>query len=361
MNPDPHYRLDPAEDDGAGGASRNRAALITGANGEFGHGLIRSLYDAGRRDIVALDVRELDPELRSMCRESFVGDIVDDKLLDRLLATYEIHTIYHLAALLSTRAEFTPEAAHMVNVNGTLNLLKLAANQASSHAGVVKFLFPSSIAVYGLPDLDTKRRAGRVKEGEHLTPTTMYGCNKLACEHLGRYYARHYRQLAKDRPLNGGRVDFRSIRFPGVISAFTTPSGGTSDYAPEMIHAAAQGRPYACFVREDARIPFITMPDAIRALLALGEADADSLTHCVYNIGGFNPSAGEIADIVRRHFETTDISFAPDLERQGIVDTWPEDVDDAAARHDWGYAFEHDLDEAFETYLIPNIRAKYAE
>jgi threonine 3-dehydrogenase len=100
------------------------------------------------------------------------------------------------------------------------------------------FLYPSSIAAYGLPDLETKARAGRVKEDEWLHPTTMYGCNKLYCEQLGTYYARHYKQLAK--PSRERRVDFRCVRFPGLISAQTVPSGGTSDYAPEMIHAAAR-------------------------------------------------------------------------------------------------------------------------
>jgi nucleoside-diphosphate-sugar epimerase len=341
------------------GHSRNAATLITGANGEFGHGLIEALYAKGHRDLVALDVRDLDSNLRAKCREFFVGDIVDDRLLSRLLATYEIHTVYHLAALLSTRAEFTPEAAHHVNVEGTLNLLQLAAGQASSQDSVVKFLFPSSIAVYGLPDLPTKARAGRISEDQFLQPTTMYGCNKLACEHLGRYYTHHYRQLAKDRPQRG-LVDFRSIRFPGVISAFTLPSGGTSDFAPELIHAAASNNPYHCFVREDTRIPFITMPDAIEALLRLGEADPEKLTRLVYNIGGFNPSAGEIATLVRKTFPQAAIDFQPDSARQAIVDSWPADVEDKDAGKDWDYTPKSDLEHAFTQYLIPNIRKKYA-
>ncbi len=114
-------------------------------------------------------------------------------------------------------------------------------------------MYPSSIAAYGLPDLATKARAGKVREDEWAHPTTMYGCNKLYCEQLGRYYARHYKQLAAERA--SGRVDFRSVRFPGLISALTVPSGGTSDYAPEMMHAAARGEPYACFVRPDTQDP----------------------------------------------------------------------------------------------------------
>lgn len=345
----------------SGGASRHGGTLITGANGEFGHGLIRTLYDGGHRDLIALDVREIDAALKPLCRETIVGDITDTALLSRLHANYEIHSIFHLAALLSTRSEFNPEAAHHVNVVGTLHLLKLAVDEATSHGSPVRFMFPSSIAVYGVGNLQAKAQAGAVSEDQCLQPATMYGCNKLACEHLGRYYARHYRQLAKDRPSGDGQVDFRCIRFPGVISAFTLPSGGTSDYAPEMIHAAARSESYACFVREDARIPFITMPDAIEALLKLHAAVASRLTRSVYNITAFAPSAGEIARIVRSHFKAADITFKPDVERQGIVDSWPENTIDAAARNDWGFKPQHDLKAAFEEYLIPNIRAHYAK
>ncbi len=340
------------------GRSRQGTTLVTGANGEFGHGLIRALHESGHRDIVALDVQECDPALRPFCREVITADIVDEKRMDRFVASYEITTIYHLAALLSTKAEFHPEAAHQVNVDGTLNLLHLAASQSASHGEVVRFLFPSSIAVYGIPDLAAKRAAGAVGEGDFLEPTTMYGCNKLACEQLGRYYMRHYKQLARERPSHGG-VDFRSIRFPGVISAFTVPTGGTSDFAPEMLHAAASGQAYACFVREDTTIPFITMPDAVQALRRLADADRASLTRCVYNIDGFSPSAGDVASRVREAFPGAEIRTAVDEPRQAIVDSWPESVDDAAARADWGWKPQHGLDSAFDDYLVPNIREKY--
>ena len=216
----------------------------------------------------------------------------------------------------------------------------------------------SSIAAYGLPDLETKHRAGRVTEDQFTHPTTMYGCNKLYCEQLGDYYARHYKQLAADRPI--GRVDFRSVRFPGLISAITVPSGGTSDYAPEMIHAAAKGEPYACFVRPNTRIPFMAMPDAVEGLLRLAAAAREGLTRTAYNVGAFNPSAEEVRDVVLRAFPSAQITWRLDAKRQGIVDSWPEDVDDSAARRDWGFAPAFDFERAFAEYLIPTIRGRYA-
>ncbi|RJP31914.1 MAG: NAD-dependent epimerase/dehydratase family protein [Phycisphaerales bacterium] len=336
---------------------RKPATLVTGASGEVGQGLIDAYAARGDGEIIALDLRPLDAGLAARCGATIAGDILDENLLQRLVSEYEIQAIYHLAALLSTRAEYTPDTAHRVNVNGTLNLLKLAHEQARWHGRTVVFNFPSSIAVYGLPDLATKIKAGRVSEDEHNVPTTMYGCNKLYCEHLGRYFTRHYRQLAADRTPSG--VDFRSVRFPGLISAFTLPSGGTSDYAAEMIHAAAEGKPYACFVSRDARIPFMAMPDAIKALTQLAHAPASSLSRRVYNVGAFSLSAAELQDRVLAAFHGARITFEPDLQRAAIVDTWPEDVDDSAARADWGWKPDFDADRAFEEYLLPNIRGFY--
>jgi nucleoside-diphosphate-sugar epimerase len=281
---------------------------------------------------------------------------VDGNLLDRLLAEFEIDCIFHLAALLSTRAEFTPVAAHQVNVEGTLNLLEFAQRQGESHGRRVVFVYPSSIAAYGLPDLEAKDRAGRIREDDYNSPVTMYGCNKLYCEQLGRYYTRHYKQLSANAVR---RVDFRSVRFPGLISAVTRPSGGTSDYAPEMVHAAAHGDSYACFVRPDTRIPLMAMPDAIEALLKLAAAPSDRLTRTAYNVRAFNPSAAEIRDVVLKAFPHATILFRVDQKRQEIVDSWPADVDDSAARRDWGFDPQYDFDRAFREYLIPTIRQRH--
>lgn len=336
---------------------RKPAALITGASGEIGHGLIARLANGGDRPVITLDLKPLDPELGRLVAREFSGSILDGNLLERILSEFEVDLVFHLAALLSTRSEFTPVTAHQVNVEGTMNMLEFAQKQGESHGRPVTFLYPSSIAAYGLPDLEAKARAGRVKEDEFNTPTTMYGCNKLYCEQLGRYYARHYKQLSAE-PL-AGKVDFRCIRFPGLISAATVPSGGTSDFAPEMIHAAAQGKPYPCFVRPDTRIPFMAMPDGVDALMALAVAPRERLTRTSYNIGAFNPSAAEIQAIVERAFPGAEITTKVDEKRQGIVDSWPADVDDSAARADWGFAPELGLEAAFQRYLIPQIRERY--
>jgi nucleoside-diphosphate-sugar epimerase len=336
---------------------RKPVVLITGANGEIGHGLIARLAEQGQRRIVTLDLARLDPSLAPLVDREITGSILDRGLLERVLAEYEIELVFHLAALLSTRSEFTPVTAHQVNVEGTLNLLEFAQHEAESHGRPVTFLYPSSIAVYGLPTPQAKAGAGRVKEDEWTLPTTMYGCNKLYCEHLGHYYARHYKQLAAESI--SGRVDFRSVRFPGLISAVTMPAGGTSDYASEMIHAAARGEPYASFVRRDARIPFMAMPDGVAALLQLAAAPRASLTRTAYNVAAFNPSAEEIADVVSGAFPDASITWEPDPKRQGIVDSWPAAVDDSTARRDWGFSPRLDFQRAFADYLIPTIRERY--
>ncbi len=150
------------------------------------------------------------------------------------------------------------------------------------------------------------------------------------------------------------------MRFPGLISAETVPSGGTSDYAPEMIHAAAAGKPYDCFVRPDTRIPFMAMPDAVDAILRLMAAPREKLTRTVYNVGAFAPTAAEVEAEVRAAFPAAKMGTKVDVKRQGIVDSWPADVDDSAARRDWGHAPRYDFLSCFREYLIPSIKKHYA-
>jgi len=337
---------------------RRAATFITGASGEIGHGLIERLATRHEGAIITLDLHPLHEEVAGRVDQHFVGSVLDTSLLERILAQYDIDRVFHLAALLSTRSEFTPAAAHAVNVEGTLRLLEFAQHEGESHGRPVVLLYPSSIAAYGLPDVETKERAGRVREDDWNVPTTMYGCNKLYCEHLGRYYAQHYKQL--DAEPQVGRVDFRALRFPGLISAQTVPSGGTSDYAPEMIHAAAQEQPYDCFVGPDTRIPFMAMPDAVDAILALSTAPRQQLTQTVYNLTAFNPTADAIRSLVVQAFPRAQIGYAIDDKRQRILDSWPRRVDDSRARADWGLAPRYDLDAAFGEYLIPTIAGRYA-
>jgi nucleoside-diphosphate-sugar epimerase len=327
--------------------------LITGANGEIGQALTGNLVEKRSLSVASLDVNALDPSLKQLVHREFTGSILDTSLLERILAEFEVDLIFHLAALLSSRAEFAPMAAHHVNVEGTLNLLEFAARQAESHGRPVVFVYPSSIATYGLPDREARRKAGKVREDDWNKPITMYGCNKLYCEHLGRYYAKHYKQLSESM---APRVDFRCVRFPGLISAVTVPSGGTSDYAPEMIHAAARGEPYLCFVRPDSRIPFMAMPDAIDALLTLSVAERNRLSSTAYNVRAFNPSAAEIREAALAAFPDAKIGYQIDDKRQAIIDSWPEDVDDMAARRDWDFHPSYDFDRAFHEYLIPTIK-----
>lgn len=335
---------------------RKKVILITGASGEIGRALVDNLSGNNGYEIITLDLQELPDDISKKVSRHIKGSIVDKILLDNLASEYEIDTIYHLAALLSTRAEITPGTAHRVNVEGTLLLLEMAAEQSQFRGKPVKFIFPSSIAAYGMPDLETKAKFNVVKEWEWNYPTTMYGANKLYCERLGIYYSDHFKQLSEEKPVT---LDFRALRFPGLISAFTVPSGGTSDYGPEMLHAAAKGEPYACFVRPDTTINFMAMPDAVKASLMLANAPAENLSQRVYNITSFSLSAEQFRGMVVKSFPNAEITFSVHEKRQGIVDTWPMDTDDSHARRDWGWHPDYGLERCFMEYLVPNIKNRY--
>lgn len=328
--------------------------LITGANGEVGHGLIHALKD--QADIIALDVSDLDPKLISSVKQFYKLDITDLQALDKIFSTHKINLIFHLAAILSTTGEKNPELAHKVNVGGTFNLLSLSQKYGSQDKRTIKFIFPSTIAVYGMGDIDTKNEVGKVFEEEFNSPITMYGISKLYCENLGIYFSTNYQQLTTNNFLP---IDFRCVRFPGLISADTMPTGGTSDYAPEMIHAAAQRKPYDCFVRPDAQIPFMAMPDGVRALIDLAKINKKKLTTSVYNISGFSVSADEIEKEVKKAFPNSVINYEVTKPRQKIVDSWPKDIDDSRAKKDWGWKAEFNFKKTFNEYLVPKIKEKY--
>ena len=331
---------------------RKKIILITGANGEIGHGLINILNKEGINDIITLDIHPLSISISSKVSNAISGSILDKNILEQINSEYEITSIYHLAALLSTRAEFSPLMAHEVNVTGTLNLLSLAIDQAKSQGRTIKFFFPSSIAVYGMNTIDKHKNT--VKEFEYCYPQTMYGCNKLYCENLGTYYANYYHRLSDD--YQGGLVDFRAIRFPGIISASTVPSGGTSDFLPEMIHAASNNQSYNCFVKKTTRIPFMVMPDAISAIQKLMNVEKNRLSQNIFNVSAFNPSADEFSQKVKEYFPKAIIDYTINYKRQGVVDSWPAQIDDSAARTQWSWQADFNLDLAFENYLIQKLK-----
>jgi threonine 3-dehydrogenase len=297
----------------------------------------------------------LPDSIRNLSAEHVQGDLVYKV---KTFYDYDFDLIFHLAASLSSKAEVATEEAHRINVEGTMQLLMLAAYRSEKYRKPVKFIFPSSIAAYGMPNLEMKRAAGAVQEENWNSPHTMYGCNKLYCEKLGVYYSKYFgqRHLDEKPPV---MLDFRAIRFPGLISAFTVPSGGTSDYGPEMLHAAAQGKAYSCFVRPDTKISFMAMPDAIKSMMMLVDAPRESLTTHVYNVAAFAITADEFRRRAAKAFPGAAISFDPNPRRQGIVDSWPEDVDDSRARKDWNWKPDYDMDRFFEEYFLPEIRKRY--
>jgi len=329
--------------------------LITGACGEIGHGLIEKLSLSNDR-IITLDLDPLEKDLQKKIYKHYTGNILDKDLIFDIFNTHKPNIIFHLAAILSTSAEKDPLAAHQVNVNGTLNILHTAGVLSEKNQKSVKFIFPSSIAVYGMPNLKSKKGAAKVGENEFLNPITAYGIHKLYCENIGIYFSCYFKSK---NTINSQYLDFRCLRFPGIISADTTPTGGTSDYAPEMLHFAAKDKKYSCFVRPDTKIPFMAMPDAVNALVQLTYAAKKNISSQIYNVSGFSACAKDIEIIIRSSFPNAKISYKVDTMRQNIVDSWPADINDSKARKDWGWSPEYNFKSCFRNYLMPKISSKY--
>ena len=332
-------------------------ALITGISGEVGTGLIKTLTESGKYEVTAADIKNPDSAIAESLKNFFKCDISDGTSVKKIFEKENFDVIFHLAAILSTGGEKFPEKAINVNIDGTINIFKSATESAIKHKKPVKFIFPSSIAAYGIPTLTEKQKNKKVTEDQFPNPITIYGISKLNCEKIGRYFSENYMLLSDlDRK---NLIDFRCVRFPGLLSPDTLPSGGTSDYGSEMIHAAAQGKSYKCFVRPDTTIPFMAMADAARLLIKLAESPKQNLKSRVYNVAGFSVSAEEIAREVKKFFPRFDISYKINPERQKIVDSWPIDINDTNAQKDWGWKSLFDFEKTFSDYLIPKIKERY--
>lgn len=330
-----------------------RSIIVTGANGEIGRGIVAELSKSNDAEILALDLNfSSETTLKNV--KQVKADILDPRALNEITKDRALVSIFHLAALLSSSGERDPERAHKVNVEGSLNLLQLARAHTEQTKFPVKFIFPSTIAIYGRP---AETPALNVTEEQFLLPITMYGVNKLYVEQLGRYFKYHYRLLEGDRT----RVDFRSVRLPGVLCSDTVPSGGTSDYGPEMVHAAAQGHVYSCFVPPTAQLPFMVKPDAVSAIVGISNAATLPVGNPVYNVSAFSPTAREIELEIRKYYPKFEASYEPHPGRSAIVASWPQSLDDSRARNDWGWKPQYDFASAFKHYLIPGISKRYAK
>ena len=304
--------------------------LVTGAVGQIGSELTLALRDRyGGDAVVASDVRmPQDPSLRDGGPFEFV-DCMDPHHLTRVMQIHRVDTIYHLAALLSAVGEQRPLQAWQLNVNGLVHVLEAARQYKCA------LFFPSSIGAFG-PDTPRKR----TPQVTIQRPTTMYGVTKVVGEMLCEDYHRRF------------AMDTRGLRFPGLISYQTEPGGGTTDYAVEIFRQALQHGVYTCYLRADARLPMMYMPDAIRAMIELMEVEPARLIHRnAYNLGAVDFTPAEIAEAIKKRIPAFHIEYAVDPRRQAIADSWPESVDDSAAREEWKWAPRYGLDAMVDDML----------
>ncbi len=301
--------------------------LITGAAGQIGSDLVPIIRDFGH-EVIETDLA-YDEETEA--RRSL--DITDADACEALFRELKPNWVIHLAALLSAKGEKRPDVTYAINLTATKNLF----DRCREH-GVERIGFASTIAVYGPSDKSV------VSEEDARWPTTMYGVTKAACENLAQYYRGRFDQ------------DIRCIRFPGLISD-VPPGGGTSDYVNHMYIESVAGRAYQAFCRANTRIPIMYMPDAVRAVAELMMAPKGSLTKAAYNISAFSPTAQEFRDSILKEIPTANLTFESVQARQDILDSWPDALDDSAARSDWGWNPQYDLD-AMTRDLVKLLKRK---
>ncbi|GLE05087.1 hypothetical protein PINS_up014071 [Pythium insidiosum] len=300
--------------------------LVTGGTGQIGMELVPYLREIfGESAIVNSDIKTTGRREKG----AFVYcDVQDRDSLARIVLEYGVDTIVHLASLLSALGEKNPQLALKVNSRGIENVLEIAAQNK------LRVFSPSTIAVFG-------PSTPRVMTPDEtiMRPTTIYGITKVHLELLGEYYHEKF------------GVDFRSLRYPGIISSEAWPGGGTTDYAVEIFYEALKHGKYECFLEKDACLPMMYMPDCLKASLALMQAPDAALKQRVYNVTAVSFTPEQIAASIKKHLPHFEITYKPDF-RQQIAKTWPESIDDSRAREDWQWQPDYDLDAMVEDMLV---------
>ena len=313
--------------------------LVTGATGQIGSELTIELRKKhGSGNIIAAGHKRVPSDKLLQSGPFEYLDVTDKGNIEKVIRKYDIDTIYHLAAILSATGEQNPQLAWNVNVNSLYNILEIAREHE-----MIRVFWPSSIAVFG-------PSAPRVKTPQEtvLIPGTMYGVTKVAGELLCNYYFTRF------------GLDVRSVRYPGIISSETPPSGGTTDYAVEIFYEAIKKKQYKCFVKEDTILPMMYMLDCIQAAIDLMEADVSKVKHRTsYNVAAMSFSAGELTAEIKKHIPDFKCEYKPDF-RQKIADSWPMTIDDSVARKEWGWKSTYNL-VAMTRDMIEKLTKKFAE
>ena len=303
--------------------------LITGAAGQIGSELTEHLRNQyGNQNVIAA-IHSNSNKKASIAKPFCALDIRDQYSLQDIVKQYEIDSIFHLASLLSAKAEQNPQLAWEVNVNGLMNVLEVARQ---NNCGI---FFPSSIGAFGpgtprdnTPQITIQR------------PNNIYGISKLSGELLCDYYYNRY------------AIDTRGLRYPGIISYQALPGGGTTDYAVHMFYAALQTKQYDCYLKPETRLDMMYMPDALNAAINLMQADSKKLQHRnAYNVTAMSFTPQELANEIKKHISNFEVNYQIDPTRQSIADSWPNHMDDSAARQEWGWQPSYMLSSMVEDML----------
>ncbi len=313
--------------------------LVIGSAGQIGSELTLALRKIYGNDNVVAGGRKTKPSEKLLNSGPFeIVDALDKDQIVKVVKKYNIDAIINMAAILSAVGEQNPMHAWNVNMNGLINILEIARE-----LGLKQVLNPSSIAAFG----PTTPRENTPQETV-LHPTSMYGITKVAGELLADYYVSKY------------GLDVRGLRYPGIISNETLPGGGTTDYAVAIFYDAIKYGKYKCFLKEDTMLPMMYMPDCLKATIDLFQADFSKLKHhSDFNLAAFSFNPKMLAENIKKYIPEFTISYEPDF-RQAIADSWPMSIDDSAARKEWGWKPDYDMD-AMVKDMLAVLRKKHEQ
>lgn len=311
--------------------------LVTGALGQIGSELVTKMREIyGADNVIATDIRKIEDNPVVQSGPFEILDVTDAETMFAIAKNYQVDTVMHLAALLSATAEAKPLLAWNLNMGGLVNALEVSRELGC------QFFTPSSIGAFGPTTPKDNTPQDTIQR-----PTTMYGVNKVSGELLCDYYFQKF------------GLDTRGVRFPGLISYVTPPGGGTTDYAVEIYYEAIKNGKYTSYIGQGTYMDMMYMPDALNAIISLMEADASKLIHRnAFNVTAMSIEPEDVAASIKKYIPQFTMDYNVDPIRQAIANSWPNSIDATAAKEEWGFKAEYDLDRMTQD-MLAKLKEKF--
>jgi nucleoside-diphosphate-sugar epimerase len=315
--------------------------MVIGASGMIGRKLLAHIAAGGLGGAPVSKLTMADV-IEPATPEGYTGDAlalaldISDPAAARRLAAMRPDVIFYLAAIVSGEAEADFEKGYRINLDGPRYLLEAIRAESLAQAWRPRFVFTSSLAVFGAPLPDV------IGEEQRTTPLTSYGTQKAILELLVCDYSRR------------GFIDGVAIRLPTICIRPGRPNKAASGFFSNILREPLVGEEAILPVSEDVRHWLASPRAAVGFLLRAAAMDTAPLGwRRALDMPGVSGTVGEQIEALRRAAGDKAVRLIrrePDPAIARIVEAWPRAFTAPRARA-LGFTAEASFDEIIRIHI----------